>query len=276
MDTPLTVGLPGLRAAVRELGSAVVCFSGGIDSTLVLAVAASELGNQAVGLTAVGPALSSTERQDSARVAQLIGARHELVPSQEMKRPGYVQNGPDRCFHCKTELYEIAEQKRREWGFAHILNGTNADDLGDYRPGLDAAQEAGVRSPLVELGFRKEDVRQAAKELGLDVWDKPAAACLSSRIPYGHQVTEERLGQVEGFEADLRREGFQELRVRWHQRIARIELGESEMERAFKERARILAAGKRHGFTYVTLDLGGYRTGSHNEVLPGRGLPVVQ
>jgi uncharacterized protein len=199
------------------------------------------------------------------------------VESAELLRDGYVQNGPDRCFHCKSELYDIAERKRQEWQLDVVLNGTNLDDLGDYRPGLEAAKLAGVRSPFVELGLRKADVRELAKRLGLSAWDKPAAACLSSRIPYGTSVTPERLSQVGGFEAELRALGFRRSRVRYHDQIARIELELEELPRMLEPNVReaVVLAGKTHGFTYITLDLAGYRTGSHNEVLRGRSLRIV-
>jgi pyridinium-3,5-biscarboxylic acid mononucleotide sulfurtransferase len=266
-----------LRSALRELGSVLVCYSGGIDSAFVLAVASQELGNRAVGMTAVSPSLARSERHDAERIAAEIGAVHHFVESHEIERPDYVANGPDRCFHCKSELYEIAADKRREWKLDAIVNGTNLDDLGDYRPGLDAAERAGVRSPLVEAGFHKRDVRDAARSVGLEVWDKPASACLSSRIPYGSSVTRERLAQIGGFEAALKQLGLRQVRVRWHDTIARIEIELSELEKLLAPGVReaIVAAGKQHGFAYVTLDLAGYRTGSHNEVLVGRSLRLV-
>jgi uncharacterized protein len=269
--------LERLRGFFRELGSVVVCYSGGIDSAFVLAVAHQELGTRCIGLTAVSPSLPESEKLQAAEIAGRLGARHELVESHEIERPGYVANGPDRCFHCKTELYDIAEAKKKEWGLAHVVNGTNLDDLGDYRPGLEAAKNAEVRSPLVECGFHKSDVRAAARSLDLGVWDKPASACLSSRIPYGTSVTRERLSQIEGFESDLKALGFRQLRVRWHDKIARIEVDVSELGRLVEPgiRERVVDAGKRHGFSYVALDLAGYRTGSHNEVLVGRALRVV-
>ena len=269
--------LAQLRSLLRELGSVLVCYSGGIDSAFVLAVAHAELGERAIGMTAVSPSLSEGEKEDAARIAQSLGAAHRFVDSHELERPGYVQNGPDRCFHCKSELYEIAELKRQEWQLAAVVNGTNQDDLGDYRPGLEAAKNAAVRSPLVEVGMSKSDVRRAAQLIGMSVWDKPAAACLSSRIPYGTSVTTERLAQIAGLEAELKALGFRQVRVRWHEKIARIEVALAEIERMLAPGVReaVLTAGKKHDFQYVTLDLGGYRTGSHNEVLVGRALRLV-
>jgi pyridinium-3,5-biscarboxylic acid mononucleotide sulfurtransferase len=267
-----------LRGLVRELGSVLVCYSGGLDSALVLALAHQELGPRAVGMTAVSPSLAPSEKEDAARIASRIGADHRFVDSNEIERPGYAANGPDRCFHCKSELYDIAVLKAREWSLATIANGTNTDDLGDYRPGLEAAKNAGVRSPLLEAGLNKSEVREVALLLGMEVWDKPAAACLSSRIPYGTSVTRERLAQIAGFEAALKGLGLRQVRVRWHDKIARIEVALEELEKLLQPGAResIVSAGKQHGFAYVTLDLAGYRTGSHNEVLAGRSLKLVQ
>jgi uncharacterized protein len=273
----LTAQTSELEKLFAEMGSALVCYSGGIDSALVLALARRALGDRAVGLTAVSDSLSASEREDAVRLAQAMGAEHLLVESHEIEREGYRKNGPDRCFHCKSELYEIAAEKARELGLAVVVNGTNKDDLGDYRPGLEAAKQAGVRSPLVELGLGKSDVRALANSLGIDAWDKPAAACLSSRIPYGTSVTRERLARIEGFESDLRALGLRQLRVRYHDAIARIEIDLEELPRLIAPGVReaALDAGKRHGFRYVTLDLGGYRQGSHNEVLVGRSLRLV-
>jgi uncharacterized protein len=261
----------------QDMQSVLVCFSGGIDSTLVLALAERSLGERAVALTAVSPSLPASERADAERLASRIGARHLFVDSHELERPGYTANGPDRCFHCKSELYDIARSKADELGLAAVANGTNTDDLGDHRPGLEAARRAGVKSPLLDAGFDKADVRAAARELGLEAWDKPAAACLSSRIPYGTSVTPERLARIGGFEADLKALGLRQVRVRFHDAIARIEVALEELPRLLEPgiRESVVEAGKRHGFGYVTLDLGGYRQGSHNEVLRGRSLRLV-
>ncbi len=270
--------LDSLRGILRDLGSVLVCYSGGIDSAFVLAVAHAELGERAIGMTASQP--EPIRRRKRRRRAHCPKTRRGS-PLRRFTRTratlAYVQNGPDRCFHCKSELYDIAEAKRREWQLAVVVNGTNRDDLGDYRPGLEAAKNAGARSPLVEAGMTKSDVRAAAQAIGMDVWDKPAAACLSSRIPYGTSVTTERLAQIGGLEAELKALGFRQLRVRWHEKIARIEvaLGELELMLAPGVREAVVTAGKKHGFQYVTLDLGGYRTGSHNEVLLGRALRIV-
>lgn len=269
--------LSRLRSRLAELGSVLVCYSGGVDSAFVLAVAHEVLGPRAIGMTAVSPSLPPREREEAIEIARSIGADHRLVESREMDDPSYVANNPDRCFHCKSELYRIASEKRAEWGLAAILNGVNQDDLGDYRPGIEAAKIAGVSSPLVELGFTKDDVRAGAEVMGLPIWNKPAAACLSSRIPYGTSVTRERLDQIGGFEAALKSLGFRQVRVRYHGELARIELSLDELVRATEPALRdaIVVAGKKHGFRYVTLDLGGYRMGSHNEVLVGKSLRVV-
>lgn len=269
----MTPKLDALRTRLGELRSVLVCFSGGVDSALVLAVAHQVLGEHAAGLTAVSPSLAPVERNAAATIAAEIGATHLVVDSNEIKDPRYASNPTNRCYFCKTELYRIARAEASRHGFAHVLNGTNRDDLGDYRPGLDAATEANVVSPLVELGFTKADVRECARAVGLRVWDKPAAACLSSRIPYGTQVTLHRLGQIADAEAGIRSLGLRQVRVRYHGDVARVEVGTEEIERAFAVRGEIVASAKRAGFAFVTLDLEGYRTGSHNEAVK---LPVVR
>ncbi len=269
--------LEELRLHIRSLGSALVCFSGGIDSSLVLAVATEQLHEHAVGLTAVSASLPEGERADAERLARELKADVRFIESHEIDKPLYARNAEDRCFHCKTELYELAEQNRIKLGLQYIVNGTNADDIGDYRPGLAAAQNAHVRSPLLELGLSKSDVRAAALALGLDVWDKPAAACLSSRIPYGTSVTRERLRQIDKFETGLRALGFRQVRVRWHDQIARIEVVLSELQLVVEDhnREQILELGRKCGFHFVTLDLAGYRMGSHNELLQGKNLKLL-
>jgi pyridinium-3,5-biscarboxylic acid mononucleotide sulfurtransferase len=273
--------LTRLRSLLGDMGSVLVCYSGGIDSAFVLAVAHDVLGSRAVAMTAVSPSLAPFEKEAAVSVAKQIGARHELVESHEIDDPSYVANASDRCFYCKSELYRLSAAKKIEWQLAFAVNGTNLDDLGDYRPGLEAAKNADIRSPLVECGFRKDDVRRCAAEIGLAIWDKPASACLSSRIPYGTSVTRERLAQIGGLEAELRALGLRQVRVRWHSlgedkgAIARVEVARDEMLAAFDVRDAVVEAGKRYGFAYVTLDLQGYRTGSHNEVLSGRNLRVL-
>jgi len=277
--------LDRLLDLLASMRSVLVCYSGGVDSAFVLAAAHEALGNRCIGMTAVSPSLAPYELEDAVRVARTIGARHELVESHEIENDAYAKNDVDRCFHCKSELYRISAIKKQDWAVEHVLNGTNLDDLGDYRPGLEAAKEAGARSPLVEAGLTKTDVRALSHAIGLGVWDKPAAACLSSRLPYGTRVTRERLAQIAALESELHALGIRQARVRWHgfspdgiavreTVIARIEIGRDEMGKAFDARDAIVDAGRRAGFAYVTLDLAGYRTGSHNEVLR-RALPIV-
>lgn len=268
--------LESLRAYVKQLPDAVVCFSGGIDSTLVLAVAHEQLGERALGVTALSPSVAESEQEDARRIASAIGAAHVCVDTHELNKPDYVKNGADRCYHCKTELYGVVHAFAVQRGFTTLLNGTNADDLGDYRPGLRAATEAQVHSPLATLQFTKNDVRAAALELGLDTWDKPASACLASRLPYGTHVTPERLQRVAQLEAFLRTSGFRHVRVRYHDALARIEVAPEHLPKLVEPSfaPKLHAAGRAAGFTYVTVDVAGYRQGSHNEALP-RHLPLA-
>lgn len=277
--------LARLRDDLGAMGSLLVCFSGGIDSALLLKVAHDVLGARALGMTAVSPSLPPGEREAAAEVARAAGAAHVFVDTHEIDKPGYQQNGADRCFHCKTELYDVAAVERERRGLAHVAAGIITEDLGDHRPGLDAARAHGVRFPLVDAGFTKGDVRAAAEQLGLSIWNKPASACLSSRIPYGTSVTRERLSRIGGFEAALKALGLRQLRVRYHETgqgdhaatLARVELALDELPRAVEPGVRdaIVAAGREHGFRHVTLDLAGYRMGSANELLSGRSLRVL-
>ncbi|MEK6606050.1 MAG: ATP-dependent sacrificial sulfur transferase LarE, partial [Myxococcota bacterium] len=255
---------------IEPLGSALVCFSGGVDSTLLLRVAHDVLGERCVALTAVSPAVPRREVDAARDLAQAIGARHLVVESRELERREFVENASSRCYHCKTELMSIGLPTAAELGLAHVCLGTTLDDLGDHRPGLAAADERGARHPLVDARLTKDDVRAVSHALGLSTWDKPQMACLSSRIPYGTPITVGRLQRVEAFEEALQDLGFRMLRVRFHDAVARIEVGVDELARALAEREAIVAAGKRLGFSYVALDLAGYRTGAMNEVLGSR------
>lgn len=256
-----------LRAVVRGYGSALVAFSGGADSALVLKVAADELGARAHAITAVSPTMARRERVQAEAYAKQLGVRHHVIDSHELARPGFAQNPVDRCYHCKAELLDLARPLADEQGLTEVLLGTNLDDLGEHRPGLRASSERGARHPLVDAGIDKATVRALSKELGLSTWDKPQLACLSSRFPYGTDITPERLARLDTFEEGLLQLGFRQLRVRFHDTVARLELEVDALPLAVTHREAIVALGRRCGFTYVTLDLQGFRSGAMNETL---------
>lgn len=265
----LNTKIDRLRALLRDMGEVIVCFSGGVDSSYLLAAAIHVLGNRATALTAVSPSLATEEGEDAKRLAEQLGARHVLVQTSEIDDPRYAANPVNRCYFCKTEVYGTAIQHARGLGVGHVLDGFNIDDRGDHRPGRKAAREFGVRSPLDECGFTKQDIREAARQISLPVWDKPALACLSSRFPYGTQITPARLTQVGRCERFLRGLGFRVCRVRYHNEVARIEIEPELLPELFMPavRSEIVRVFQDAGFSFVTVDLQGFRSGSLNEAL---------
>ena len=268
--------LPALKSKMEVLGkwlkgkgAVVIAFSGGVDSTFLAAVAQETLGDRVLAVTATSPTYPKRELQEAVELARRIGIRHKIVQSTEMENTAYRENSPDRCYHCKSELFGLLIRMAAEEKSAVVIDGSNADDATDFRPGRKALKELGIASPLMDLGFSKTDIREASRLMGLPTADKPAYACLASRIPYGAPITEKVLRSVEEAENALRDLGFEQVRVRVHGDVARIELVEGDIGRAmsWEMRRKISEAVKAAGFRYVALDLQGYRTGSMNEAL---------
>lgn len=271
VNTQQRAKLARLRDIIERYGSLLVAFSGGCDSTLLVKVAHEVLGGRALAVTARSETYPPEEHEEAARIARKIGVRHLTIETSELSVKGFSSNQPDRCYFCKAELLEKLREIAKENGIRYVADGSSLDDMGDYRPGMRAARELGVVSPLREAGLTKQDIREMSRALGLETWDKPSLACLASRFPYGEEITPEKLGMVGAAERFIRSLGFRQVRVRHHGTVARIEVPHEDIRKFADESLREKVASKLReiGYVYVSVDLIGYRTGSLNEVLPG-------